>query len=95
MVIRRVGPLSCAKVAGVLYLILGFIFGAFISLFAAGGSLFGDNEPSGLGGMIFGAGAIVILPICYAVFGFLMTLIMTSLFNVVVGFTGGIEVDAS
>ena len=27
MVIRRVGPLSCAKVAGLLYLILGFIVG--------------------------------------------------------------------
>jgi len=95
VVIRRVGPLSCAKVAGVLYLILGFIFGALISLFSVGGSFFGDTEASGLGGMILGAGAIVILPICYAVFGFLMTLIMTSLFNVVVGFTGGIEVDAS
>jgi hypothetical protein len=95
VVIRRVGPLSCAKVAGVLYLILGFIFGAIISLFAVGGSLFGDTQASGLGGMIFGAGAIVILPICYAVFGFLMTLIMASLFNLVVGITGGIEVDAS
>jgi hypothetical protein len=29
------------------------------------------------------------------VFGFLMTLIMASLFNLVVGITGGIEVDAS
>ena len=95
MVIRRVGPLSCAKGAGVLYLILGFIFGALISLFAVGGSLFGDTPADGLGGMIFGAGAIVILPICYAVFGFLMTLIMASLFNLVVGITGGIEVDAS
>jgi hypothetical protein len=95
MVIRRVGALSCAKVAGVLYLILGFVFGAFISLFAAGGSMFADTPASGLGGMIFGAGAIVILPICYAVFGFVMTLIMASLFNLVVGMTGGIEVDIS
>ena len=95
MVIRRVGPLSCAKVAGVLYLILGFIFGAFISLFAVGGSMFADTPASGFGGMFIGAGAIVILPICYAVFGFLMTLIMASLFNLVVGITGGIEVDAS
>jgi hypothetical protein len=45
--------------------------------------------------MLFGAGAIVILPICYAAFGFIMTLIMTALFNVIVGITGGIEVDAS
>ena len=45
--------------------------------------------------MIFGAGAIVILPICYSVFGFVMTLIMASLFNLIVGITGGIEVDIS
>ena len=39
MVIRRVGPLSCAKVAGLLYLIMGFVFGAFVSLFALGGTV--------------------------------------------------------
>jgi hypothetical protein len=95
VVIRRGGPLSCAKVAGLLYLILGFVFGAFVSLFAVGGSLLADTPARGLGGMIFGAGAIVILPICYSVFGFVMTLIMASLFNLVVGITGGIEVDVS
>ena len=95
MVIRRVGALSCAKVAGLLYLILGFVFGAFMSLFAIGGSMFADAPFGGFGRMIFGAGAIVILPICYGFFGFVMTLIMASLFNLIVGITGGIEVDAS
>jgi hypothetical protein len=87
--------LSCAKVAGLLYLILGFIFGAFVSLFAVGGSLAADQPAGTLGSMLFGAGAIVILPICYALFGFVMTFIMAALFNVIVGITGGIEVDAS
>ena len=44
---------------------------------------------------MFGAAAIVVLPIFYGLLGFLGTLIMTSLFNLVVGITGGIEVDAS
>ena len=35
--------------------------------------------------MFMGAGAIVILPIFYGVFGFIGTLIMASLFNLVVG----------
>ena len=52
MVIRRVGPLSCAKVAGLLYLILGFVFGAFISLFALGGSLVADQSEGTFAGMI-------------------------------------------
>ncbi len=92
MVIRRVGALSCARVAGVLYLILGLVFGAFVSLFAMGGAMPGPHAGL-LGGMFFGAGAIVILPICYGVFGFVMTLIGATLFNLIVGITGGIEVD--
>ena len=93
MVIRRVGPLSCAKLAGVLYLILGFIFGACISLFAMAGSFAGASD--GFFPMFMGAGAIVVLPIFYGAFGFIGTLIMAWLFNLVAGITGGIEVDAS
>ena len=95
MVIRRVGPLSCAKVAGLLYLFIGLVAGALVSLFAVGGSMFADTPARGIGSILFGAGAIVILPIFYSVFGFVMTLIMASLFNLVVGITGGIEVDVS
>jgi len=92
VVIRRLGPLSCAKVAGLLYLILGLVFGACISLFSMLG-LFG--APDGAFPAFFGASAIVVLPIFYGVLGFLGALIMTALFNVVVGIAGGIEVDAS
>ena len=93
MVIRRVGPLSCAKVAGLLYLIVGLVIGACVSLFAMAGC--SRVAADGLFPMFMGAGAIVILPIFYGVFGFIGTLIMASLFNLVVGITGGIEVDAS
>jgi hypothetical protein len=88
-----VGAVSCAKVAGLLYVILGFIFGAFVSLFAGAGLFAAGTE--GPFPALFGTAAIVILPICYGVFGFVMTLILASLFNLVVGITGGIEVDAS
>ena len=91
MVIRRVGALSCAKVAGLLYLILGFVFGACISLFAMTG-LAGSDNPMGF---FFGGAAIVALPIFYGFFGFLGTLVMAALFNLVAGLTGGVEVDAS
>ena len=94
MVIRRVGALSCARVAGLLYLIMGFLFGAFVSTFSMGGPMFFDQSP-GMFGMMFGAGAIVVLPLLYGVFGFVMTFVMALLFNLVVGITGGIEVDVS
>lgn len=90
MVIRRLGPLSCAKVAGLLYLILGLVFGACLSLVSILG--FGNYSP--LQGM-FGAAAIVTLPIFYGLLGFIGALIMTALFNFVAGIAGGIEVDAS
>jgi hypothetical protein len=95
MVIRRVGALSCAKVAGLLYLIMGFVFGAFVSLLAMGGTMFADQPAAGIFGSLFGVGAIIVLPIFYGCLGFLMTFIIALLFNLVTGVTGGIEVDAS
>jgi hypothetical protein len=94
MVIRRVGALSCARVAGLLYLILGFVFGAIVSLLTMGGTMFGD-QPGGVFASMFGASAIVVLPIFYGCLGFVMTFIMAVLFNLVVGITGGIEVDVA
>jgi len=94
VVIRRVGPLSCAKIAGLLYLILGFVFGACISLFAMTG-LFAGGAGDGPLPMFFGAATIVVLPIFYGVGAFVGALIMASLFNLVAGMIGGVEVDAS
>lgn len=91
MVIRRVGALSCAKVTGLLYVILGLIFGACLSLVSLLGFGGGNSALQG----IFGVGAIVLLPIFYGVLGFLGTLVMAALFNFAAGITGGIEVDAS
>jgi hypothetical protein len=93
VVIRRVGALSCAKIAGLVYLILGFVFGACISLFAMTGSFAGGSD--GRLPFFFGSAAIVALPIFYGVLGFVGTLLMASLFNLVAGITGGVEVDAS
>jgi hypothetical protein len=101
MTITRVGPLSAAKVAGVLYVLIGLVIGAFVSLFAmaAGGMAAaaggGDNgAAAAFGSVLFGVGAIVILPIFYGCIGFFATLIMAALFNVVAGMVGGVEIEA-
>jgi hypothetical protein len=73
---------------------MGLVFGAFVSLLAMGGTMFAD-QPAGIFGSLFGVGAIVVLPIFYGCLGFVMTFIMALLFNLVVGITGGIEVDIS
>jgi hypothetical protein len=93
MVIRSVEPLSCAKIAGSLYAILGLIFGALFSLAAMAGALANDDNGLGAMGAVFGIGAIVLLPILYGCLGFVTTLLMAWLYNVVAGFVGGVEIQ--
>jgi hypothetical protein len=90
MVINRVGPLSSAKVVGLLYAIVGLVFGAIISLIAAMGSL---GQGGGAAGPFFGIGAVVFAPVAYGIMGFLMTLIMAALYNALAKLVGGVEID--
>jgi hypothetical protein len=97
MVINRVGALSVAKVAGMLYAILGLIFGAIISLIALGGFMTAPADEPGAAaiGAIFGAGAVIVLPVLYGVLGFVMTLLMAALYNMTAGIVGGVQIDVS
>ena len=94
MVIRRVSPVSVAKIAGLLYSILGLMFGGMFSVLALAGFGPGGGENAGFGAL-FGVGAIIVLPIVYGCFGFIMTGIMALLYNVVSGLVGGVEVEVA
>lgn len=97
MVIKQVGAMSLAKVAAVLYAGLGLLIGAVISLVAVAGAATwlsqSDAPGGGLLGAVFGVGAIIVLPICYGIFGFIGTLIAASLFNVAARITGGVQIE--
>ncbi|HUR20368.1 MAG TPA: hypothetical protein VMZ90_06125 [Vicinamibacterales bacterium] len=95
MVITRVNALSVAKVAAVLYAGIGFLLGALFSLIGmvGVGAALSGQEGAGFISALFGVGAIVIMPICYAIIGFIFSFIAASLFNVAAGMTGGIEVE--
>lgn len=85
--IRRINPVSAAKIAATLYLLLGLIFVPifiFISRFS----------PQG-GGMFtgMGFGLAILVPVLYAAFGFVGTLIAAAIYNLVAGWVGGIEID--
>jgi hypothetical protein len=90
MIVRRIGAVSCAKIVGVIYGLLGLVFGGVISLISLIGFSANNSEPPGL---LFGMGAIVLLPVIYGGGGFVMTLIGVSLYNVVAARLGGIEMD--
>jgi len=93
MVIKQVGPLSCAKVVASLYVIVGVCIGALISLASMAGGMVSDSPLAGWFGTAIGLGAIVVLPIFYGVLGFVMTLIGAWLYNIAAGIVGGIEID--
>lgn len=93
MILKRVDPLSVAKVAAALYAILGFVLGCFVALFSLLGIAADQGPEPPLLGLIFGAGAVVFLPIFYAILGFLGSLLMAALYNVAARFIGGIELD--
>jgi hypothetical protein len=58
------------------------------------GSAFVPREgDTGLMGMLFGAAAVVLLPVFYGVMGFVVKLIGASLYNVIAGWVGGVELD--
>lgn len=93
MVIKRIGPISCAKITGTLYAIMGLVFGGIVSLIAlAGGFASNSSDAAGLGAMV-GVGSIIIFPILYGCIGFVATLIGVWLYNVLAGLVGGIEID--
>lgn len=96
MVITKVGVLSVAKIAAVLYAGIGLIIGGLFSLIGMAGmagGLASENTGGALGSAIFGVGAIIILPIFYGVIGFIGTLIGAFLFNLAAGITGGVEIE--
>jgi hypothetical protein len=99
MVIRRIEPLSCAKIAAALYAVLGVFFGAIFSLVSLAGGFASAAfaaDPSGRTGFPFagvGVLAIVIFPILYATMGFVFALIGAWLYNMAAGVMGGIKID--
>ena len=63
--VKRIGVLSLAKILGLLYAVLGLIFGALFAVL----SLFGFG--AGETGLFFGTASIIIFPILYGIMGFI------------------------
>lgn len=95
MRVTRVGPASVAKVALVLYSVLGLIGGAIFAIAAVMGAAAGvaSGEDNAYLGAIFGVGAIIVFPVLYGCLGALVGLLMAWLYNVAAGLVGGIEIS--
>ena len=99
MVIRRIGVLSLAKLAGVLYGGLGLLAGILFALFflLGGGAMMasGMEGSEGAGGLIMGMGLglAIVFPVFYGLAGFIGGLLVAWLYNLAAGFVGGIELE--
>ncbi len=92
-IVKRVGVVSFGKVLGVLYALLGLIVGGLLSLLSLAGAFAAQNRGQGVGALMFGAGAIIIVPIFYGLIGFIGGIIVAALYNVVASIAGGIELE--
>ena len=88
--LKRIDPMSAFKMGGVLYALMGLLIGAIISLVAAVGSA--ARAELGPLGFLFGGLAIIVMPICYGLFGAIFSAIAALLYNLVARFAGGLAV---
>lgn len=93
--LKRIAPLQFGKVVGAVYGLLSLIFVPFMLLFALIGSLVPSehNSPSPLIAVGIALVLAIILPIFYAVMGFIFGALGAWGYNLVSGLVGGIEVE--
>lgn len=87
MVLKRIRVESAAWVGGALYAGFGLVLGAIFGLLALGGA------GVGFSGLMGGVLALILLPILHGILGALMAAFAAWLYNIVAGFTGGLEVE--
>ena len=90
MIIRRIVPISAAKVMAIIYAFIGLFIGVIVWLVGRMGGFAGSDSMFASG---YGIGAIIVLPLVYVVIGFIGMLVVTSLYNWAAGLVGGIEIQ--
>lgn len=93
MVLKSIGVFSLAKMMGTLYAILGLIVGMIFALLSVVGAGFAGSGSEGTFALVFGVGAVFILPVFYGVLGFLAGAVVSALYNVIAGMAGGVELN--
>lgn len=98
MTIKRIEPMSLARMMGLLYAVMGFLFGALFSVISfTMSSLLPTASPSSFGPfrILFGVGAIILLPVLYGAMGFIGGLISAAIYNGLAKAIGGVVIEVS
>ncbi len=83
-----IAPLRAGIVLGIFYAILSLIFVPFFLLGAVLSSKAGTPTPA-----IFSIAFAVLMPVLYAIIGFVGGIVAAALYNLVAKWTGGFEVE--
>ncbi|UXX77938.1 hypothetical protein N7E81_11230 [Reichenbachiella carrageenanivorans] len=86
--VKKFGVLQTAKVVAMIYVIVSLVI---IMPFAMIASMFSDEFFPEFAD--FGAAAMLMIPVMYGVMGFIFTAIGCVVYNLIAGFTGGIEIE--
>ena len=93
MIVKRIGPMSLARISGILYALIGFMLGCIFSIASVAGGFPHGGPEDAPGGMMFGAAAVFVLPIAYGFLGFISSLVGAAIYNALAGFIGGVEIE--
>ena len=90
--IKRIDPISVAKIAGILYATIGLICIPFAILFAIT-SVFAENAEHTIVMLGASIGMAIFAPVFYGAIGFVMSLLVTMLNNFIASKVGGIQIE--
>lgn len=98
--VRRVGVFSVAKIQALLLFIIGLfigvVYGLMFMIFGAALSTLApqsDQAVSGIGSVVGGLLIMVVVPILYAILGFIGGAIGALVYNLAAGVVGGIKLE--
>jgi hypothetical protein len=94
MIVTRVSPWSVAKIAALLYGIIGLVIGAIMSVLALvfGTAMAAQRDDAWIG-TVFGVSAIVVLPILYGIGGGIMAAFSAFVYNIAARMVGGVRIE--
>lgn len=87
--VRHLGVAQLAKTMGVLDALLGLVFAVCFFLIGSVVPTSGLGKTFPMGGI----GVVVLIPLLYGFFGYIIGALIAWLYNVVAGWTGGVEFD--
>lgn len=86
--VKKFGVFQTAKVVGIIYALVSLVI--ILPFFMIGSMLSQEFFPEMAE---FGGAILIVLPLVYGLVGFLFTALGCVVYNLIAGFTGGIEIE--